>query len=324
MEVKMKKTLYYFVIFLTLIAVYQPVSSAKPIEKNSLTSKVISYPNTFLWKIEKHGIPTSYLVGTIHKNLEGYQLPLYFNDALSKTNTLMTEIKLEPNGQKLNKQELSIIANYIYEPDSNISLSAKLGTDYFTKLVQYLTKADPKWLQHVKPSAIYMLYLSSLPPEYSFHNGTDNLLAQKALKMKKKYLSLETIEDAFKIDLAIPEDKAIAAIKVFLDHQEDNQKQIIEAYNYYHQNQVNELLAKLDVAKQNLQYYSESDRIFWHHWYKNQILLERNKRWLPLIKQQIDQDSTLIAVGAAHLFGEGGLIEQLQESGYKVTPVMPY
>lgn len=321
----MKKTLYYFVIFLTLIAVYQPVSSAKPIEKNNLTSKVISYPNTFLWKIEKHGIPTSYLVGTIHKNLEGYQLPLYFSDALSRTNTLMTEIKLEPNGQKLNKQELSIIANYIYEPDSNISLSAKLGTDYFTKLVQYLTKADPKWLQHVKPSAIYMLYLSSLPPEYSFHNGTDNLLAQKALKMKKKYLSLETIEDAFKIDLAIPEDKAIAAIKVFLDHQEDNQKQIIEAYNYYHQNQVNELLAKLDVAKQNLQYYySESDRIFWRHWYKNQILLERNKRWLPLIKQQIDQDSTLIAVGAAHLFREGGLIEQLQESGYKVTPVMPY
>lgn len=320
----MKKTLYYFVIFLTLIAVYQPVSSAKPIEKNSLTSKVISYPNTFLWKIEKHGIPTSYLVGTIHKNLEGYQLPLYFNDALSKTNTLMTEIKLEPNGQKLNKQELSIIANYIYEPDSNISLSAKLGTDYFTKLEQYLTKADPKWLQHVKPSAIYMLYLSSLPPEYSFHNGTDNLLAQKALKMKKKYLSLETIEDAFKIDLAIPEDKAIAAIKVFLDHQEDNQKQIIEAYNYYHQNQVNELLAKLNVAKPDLQYFSESDRIFWRHWYKNQILLERNKRWLPLIKQQIDQDSTLIAVGAAHLFGEGGLIEQLQESGYKVTPVMPY
>lgn len=320
----MKKTLYYFVIFLTLIAVYQPVSSAKPIEKNSLTSKVISYPNTFLWKIEKHGIPTSYLVGTIHKNLEGYQLPLYFNDALSKTNTLMTEIKLEPNGQKLNKQELSIIANYIYEPDSNISLSAKLGTDYFTKLEQYLTKADPKWLQHVKPSAIYMLYLSSLPPEYSFHNGTDNLLAQKALKMKKKYLSLETIEDAFKIDLAIPEDKAIAAIKVFLDHQEDNQKQIIEAYNYYHQNQVNELLAKLNVAKPDLQYFSESDRIFWRHWYKNQILLERNKRWLPLIKQQIDQDSTLIAVGAAHLFGQGGLIEQLQKSGYKVTPVMPY
>lgn len=324
MEIKMKKTLYYFVIFLTLIAVYQPVSSAKPIEKNSLTSKVISYPNTFLWKIEKQGIPTSYLVGTIHKNLEGYQLPLYFNDALSVTNTLMTEIKLEPNGQKLNKQELSIIANYIYESDSNISLSAKLGTDYFTKLEQYLTKADPEWLQHVKPSAIYMLYLSSLPPEYSFHNGTDNLLAQKALKMKKKYLSLETIEDAFKIDLAIPEDKAIAAIKVFLDHQEDNQKQIIEAYNYYHQNQVNELLAKLNVATQNLQYYSESDRIFWRHWYKNQILLERNKRWLPLIKQQIDQDSTLIAVGAAHLFGEGGLIEQLQESGYKVTPVMPY
>lgn len=320
----MKKTLYYFVIFLALIAVYQPVSSAKPIEKNSLTSKVISYPNTFLWKIEKHGIPTSYLVGTIHKNLEGYQLPLYFSDALSRTNTLMTEIKLEPNGQKLNKQELSIIANYIYEPDSNITLSAKLGADYFTKLEQYLTKTNPKWLQHVKPSAIYMLYLSSLPPEYSFHNGTDNLLAQKALKMKKKYLSLETIEDAFKIDLAIPEDKAIAAIKVFLDHQEDNQKQIIEAYNYYHQNQVNELLAKLDVAKQNLQYYSESDRIFWRHWYKNQILLERNKRWLPLIKQQIDQDSTLIAVGAAHLFGEGGLIEQLQESGYKVTPVMPY
>jgi uncharacterized protein len=43
-----------------------------------------------------------------------------------------------------------------------------------------------------------------------------------------------------------------------------------------------------------------------------------------LIEQQIEHNPTLVAVGAAHLFGEGGLIEQLQKAGYKLTPVIPY
>ncbi len=51
------------------------------------------------------------------------------------------------------------------------------------------------------------------------------------------------------------------------------------------------------------------------------LLATRNRNWLEVLPAIINQRPTFIAVGALHLAGENGLVNQLREAGYTVTPL---
>lgn len=53
----------------------------------------------------------------------------------------------------------------------------------------------------------------------------------------------------------------------------------------------------------------------------NSMLKKRNEKWLPQILTTVENKNSFIAVGLLHLFGECGLIAQLRNRGYTVTPV---
>jgi len=50
----------------------------------------------------------------------------------------------------------------------------------------------------------------------------------------------------------------------------------------------------------------------------------RNKKWIPVIKSNIQECPCLIAVGAGHLPGKEGLINLLRKEGYRVKPLDIY
>jgi hypothetical protein len=49
-----------------------------------------------------------------------------------------------------------------------------------------------------------------------------------------------------------------------------------------------------------------------------ELLAARNHRWLERLGPELALGGTLVAVGAAHMFGEEGLVHQLQDDGYTV------
>nr|WP_277401703.1 TraB/GumN family protein [Achromobacter xylosoxidans] len=51
------------------------------------------------------------------------------------------------------------------------------------------------------------------------------------------------------------------------------------------------------------------------------MLLERNKAWLAPLQRYLDEGNAVIVVGAAHLPGDGGLLELLQGRGYMVKHI---
>lgn len=53
--------------------------------------------------------------------------------------------------------------------------------------------------------------------------------------------------------------------------------------------------------------------------YRKLIIDERNKNWMKSIPKSIAEKSSFIAVGAAHLAGKNGLINQLRDLGYDVS-----
>ncbi len=55
--------------------------------------------------------------------------------------------------------------------------------------------------------------------------------------------------------------------------------------------------------------------------YKNEFLDQRNSNWIPIIEDLSRKHSCFIAVGAAHLSGETGVIQLLRELGYTLKAV---
>ncbi len=55
--------------------------------------------------------------------------------------------------------------------------------------------------------------------------------------------------------------------------------------------------------------------------YENDLIVQRNKNWIPVIEETTKLKPTFFAVGAAHLAGEEGVIKLLRKKGYKVEAV---
>ena len=55
--------------------------------------------------------------------------------------------------------------------------------------------------------------------------------------------------------------------------------------------------------------------------FRENLLISRNKDWVPKIEQVVREKACFIAVGAAHLPGREGVIDLLRKKGYRVEPV---
>lgn len=55
--------------------------------------------------------------------------------------------------------------------------------------------------------------------------------------------------------------------------------------------------------------------------YEDLFLTDRNKKWVPKLDSLLSDKSCFIAVGAAHLFDENGLISLLKNAGFSVKPI---
>ncbi len=51
------------------------------------------------------------------------------------------------------------------------------------------------------------------------------------------------------------------------------------------------------------------------------MLYRRNDKWISKLKEILPSETVFVSVGAGHLIGERGLIEQLKKLGYTVEPV---
>jgi hypothetical protein len=52
-----------------------------------------------------------------------------------------------------------------------------------------------------------------------------------------------------------------------------------------------------------------------------ELLVKRNKNWIPRIGELAKEQPTFFAVGAAHLGGTTGVINLLRAAGYTLTPI---
>ncbi len=266
---------------------------------------VVEDGNSLFWKIEGKGVVTSYMYGTMHMiNSEYYNMTEKMISKIQSSKAIIMEVGGMPNP----------VAAY-----QMMSLDTGTVHSYFTKeqmavLLEFfdtILGTPPETFHKVYGGMKPFFILQSLSQGYfdegakSYDLDIMSLAAEKDIPL----VGLETIEDQLGFFDNIPQEKMAEMIMIGIEDYEDEKKSTKKLMKLYHSQKVNKLIPMMN--KQSPEFMEFSD-IF---------LYDRNKKWIPKITSEIADKQCFIAVGAAHLFGDGGVIDLLKKEGYTVTAI---
>lgn len=272
-------------------------------------SQTDTIKNCLLWEISGNGLTEkSYIFGTVHLIPKD---DFFFYDtwieAFDQCNNLILETDLKIGVFKqlslLKKMKLpndSLLSDYMTNDEYRAYKSFMLDSLNITPSKYNLSL-------NYKPFFTYSLLLDDvIPGEKIIY---EQYFSDLADKKKMKIIGLETID--YQISL-------IEAISV-----KDQIPMFLFDYNKTVQTDFENEFKKLLILyiDQNLNEISTFDQDENNDYFNQNFLVKRNTNWIPLIEEYIKEKPSFIAVGAAHLPGEQGVLKLLKDKGYTLSPV---
>lgn len=302
----LKTWLLFFTIFL-----WSCSSTRQPVSGVSRT-----LPNTVLWEIQSKDLESSsYLFGTIHLIPEDqYFWPDHFQKAYDAT----SQVSLETNELEMDPVAMMGIMPKIMLPNGQ-SLADLVSADEYQTISNYFDEMGMPlmFLKNIKPFFLYMLIDLDLGSLFAEGIKSYELeITEKAKQDNKPILGLETMDYQISMFDSIPyKDQADLLVQA-INHKtlDDGREEEVNGTNDLYQTYVDQDLNAILKAVQ------ETDLVLKKF---NKLFLEnRNRNWIPKIENYIHQKPTFIAVGAAHLPGETGVIHLLEQAGYTLKPII--
>lgn len=268
---------------------------------------IFSQAESSVWQVSD-GKNTVYLGGTFHMlKPSDYPLPKEFEQVYNKVNWLVFETDIlaleNPDFQKYFQQKMKLPSGQI--------LADKLSPKAYAELIRYMSKNDLDigQFQSFKPQMISLII--------------------NILELKKLGLTAQGVDDFFG-------EKAVSAGKVLsqLESKEEQASYLANMATGHESRFILQTLADIKELEQELDKLSQAWRtgnvqalyqtgiatmIKDYPQVYQTLMVERNRNWLPRIETLIQQpEEKLILVGALHLVGPDGLLEQLKSKGYQV------
>lgn len=280
--------------------------------------------DTFLWKAQKSGRPTVYLLGTLHVGKVGAVLPTSFRRALKASRQLVVES--DPDQLAL-PQYAAQAAELSAMMSDKRSLQQSLGEKRLAELNKMGAQSQDglhfSARQTIAPWVVWLTMQTLYTPKgYSARYGVDNLLMQSARQQGKPIIPLEQLQPLYTMR-SIPEDKLLRSLDAQIRYQQALLQDEREMMADYQAGAAKKLWRQVSEPKYMLRYLPEQDKPFWQDMMLNRLLAERNQAWMMQLVSVLPKQPTLVAVGSGHLFGEQGLVRKMRLIGYTVTPVMP-
>ena len=140
----------------------------------------------------------------------------------------------------------------------------------------------------------------------SFEQTLTKTAQNKGMEVK----GLETVEEQLSFIENLSMEMKKKMLMENLKEYEKSKKMFREQVDYY-------LSENLEGLNSIIDDYMSSD----YAQLRDDLLVKRNKNWVPEIRKMIQEQPSMIAVGAGHLPGSDGLLELLRVAGYSVEPV---
>lgn len=269
---------------------------------------ISAFADAPVWKVSKNGNDI-YLGGTFHMLAQtDYPLPKAFDIAYKESSTLLFETDIE--ALQSPKYQLQLMNAMTLRDGSTIK--DHLSPKTFAKLQAFFEerKIPAATFNYLTPTGVALTIAVmeyqrlGMNPE----SGVDQHYSNKAKKDGKELGQLNTPEEQ------------ISFISNLGKGQED--EMILQTLTDI--GLLSTMLGELktawrtgDIALLNQDYLAPIQKEF-PDAYK-ELFVDRNNSWLPKILEMLkDEDTEFVLVGAVHMAGKEGLIEQLIKSGCKV------
>jgi len=272
-----------------------------------LASQLNAQEKSFLWRVRSNR-GTIYLLGSIHYlKRENYPLKKSIQDAFNSSATLVLEIDLERDTPERSQQVM--LEKALYRDGTTLEQNIAPETYQLAQRRARELGIDFLQMSQLKPWFVALSLVSVKLQKMGFdpNFGLDRVLADQAKKSGKAIRGLETLE--FQIGLLdrlspAEQDSMLRQTLNELDMLDKSLEQIVQSWNSGDGRAVEQLL--LASMKDYPEIYEK-------------VVVERNRRWLAELSKMLERgDKALVVVGAAHLVGQNGLIELLQQRGYTV------
>lgn len=268
-----------------------------------------TYAQSSVWKVSKNG-KHFYLGGTVHLlSADDYPLPKEFLSAYKNCDTLIFETDLDaaqrPEFQK------KFLNSMVYS--TNTTLKDELSSKTYLKLKQFLTSRNTHIdaLKRFKPWAV-VLNISVM--EYQrlgmvAKHGVENYFHTRALKDNKLLESLETPDEQLNAIISMSKIEPNTLVNFTLRDLKKLPQLIDVLKNSWRKGDIKALNEHTLV----IQMKHDFPKLY------ETLLTDRNNHWMKKLNTLNSNNKTeFVLVGAMHLSGKDGLLNQLAQAGFSV------
>jgi uncharacterized protein YbaP (TraB family) len=261
--------------------------------------------NSLLWKVEKEGMNSSYIFGTIHVLPKAdFELDEKVKIAFGDSEELVMEMDMtDPTLETKMFQMMNMSHGMTLD-----QLLTEEQYEMLSKKLQSIVGVPPLALMNgFKPFMVATMmiseYVSNDPASFEM------TLMSMAAAREMPVSGLESIEDQMAVFDSIP----------YSDQAEDLMDMVVK------DGEMRELFADMVMqykAEEINALYTTTAEYMASEEEMKFLLYTRNQNWADLLETRLGQKTLFIAVGAAHLGGEKGLITLMTKQGYELTPIM--
>jgi uncharacterized protein YbaP (TraB family) len=267
------------------------------------TLTVFSSQAQLLYKIEGNNLQKpSYIYGTIHiMPKKDFVISDSIKSAFKTCNELVMEVDLNMDL----KTQLEILELTMLPDGKTI---ADITTKENSERIRHFCLDSLNWKEtkYIKTSRFQPFFFSSLITQELIGKSKsfETEFKKLAKKNKMSISGLETIQFQVKLLSEVSNEEQIKMLLLGLTTDNSEFNKLLENYL---KKDINQLVTLMNTDL-SPEFYSD-------------LIVKRNQKWIPIITELIQKKSTFIAVGAAHLPGKEGVLNLLQEAGYKITPI---
>lgn len=260
-----------------------------------------------VWKVSK-GDATVYLGGTIHMLRESdYPLPDEYEQAYQLSDQLYFETDI--TGMNDLSVQTQMLQKLMYTDGT--TLETVLSAEAFEALEAYGSSVGMPvmMLQTMKPGLVVsMLQVLEFQKLGFTPEGIDMYFNARASEDSKPVGQLETIEEQIGFLESMGQGHESEFILQSLRDMNITEAMIDDMIQAL---KAGDSVALMEQFVSEMR--SESPEVY------KALLVDRNNDWIPQVENMLaDSDREFVLVGAAHLVGPDGLVEKLQQLGYRV------
>ncbi|MCR4347899.1 MAG: TraB/GumN family protein [Sulfuricaulis sp.] len=283
----------------------EAAASAAKSSVSAVSDPASRFTRGLLWKIESPGATASYLFGTIHSDdARVIALPEAVTRSLDTSSRFVMEAIID--GEALVR-----MAEVMFFNDGR-TLEQVVGKKLHMESMKALTARGVPTLgiEKQKPWAV-MMTLSMPPPKTGEY--LDLVLQARATEQNKPVSGLETIAEQLAVFDGLPLLDQVALLQDTVNTQTELEKEFEALHKAYLARNLGDITAITEKNKPG------DERLYEE--VMDRLLAKRNRRMVERMVPILKQGGAFMAVGAAHLPGETGLLYRLEKAGYRVTVV---